>query len=233
MNRTTSGSDSIPQANAPFRSRFLQLLVPWVPWAAIVVPPVFFAVILVLGAVTPGYDAISRFASDLSLGPLGGIMIANFIVLGLVEAAFGLVFWSVVGARRSGRLGAAVIFIIGLAFLDAGVFVTDPYGKLATVHGAFHFAAAVTLFFITVPIGGFALAWRYRAERAFAIYSALTGLATPCLFIATFLSGDKLGLMERIVIGVILAWLTILALRVLRFNQSVGSATNLRSESGV
>lgn len=38
-------------------------------------PACFFAVMMVLGFVTPGYDWVSRLGSELSLGSLGWIMI--------------------------------------------------------------------------------------------------------------------------------------------------------------
>jgi hypothetical protein len=53
--------------------------------AGMVAPAGFFAVMMVLGLVTPGYDWVSRYGSELSIGPLGWIMIANFIALGVVE----------------------------------------------------------------------------------------------------------------------------------------------------
>jgi len=63
-----------------------------------------------------------------------------------------------------------------------------------------------------MPTAGLAMARRFRHhQRGFAFYSAITAVATPVLFIATFLSGDLLGLMERILIGVDLLWLAVLA----------------------
>ena len=181
--------------------------------AATVAPPAFFAIMLLLGAVTPGYDAISRMGSELSLAPLGWIMIANFLGLGLTELAFGLALFRAVGPAFSGRLGAATVTLVGAAFLDAGVFVTDPAGAPITTHGVLHVLAAVVLFFIAFPIGGLAMAWRYRRQGRYAAYSALSAVATPLLLVATFLSGGVEGLMERVVIGVGLAWLTVLARR--------------------
>lgn len=183
---------------------------------AIGAPGAFFAIMLVLGAVSPGYDAISRMGSELSLGPLGGIMIANFLGLGLVEVAFGAMLWRSVGPAFSGRLGAAMVMLVGVAFVDAGVFLTDRAGAPVTTHGVLHVLAAVAIFFIAVPIGGLALAWRCRRWRGFAAYSALTAVATPLLLVATFTSGGIEGLMERVVIGVALAWLTTLAWRARR-----------------
>jgi hypothetical protein len=39
-----------------------------------------------------------------------------------------------------------------------------------------------------------------------------TGLASPVLFVATFMSGLLLGLTERVLIGAVLAWLTAVAI---------------------
>lgn len=181
--------------------------------AAVAAPAVFFTIMLVLSAVTPGYDAISRMGSELSLGRLGWVMIANFIGLGLTEVAFSVALFRSVGPAFSGRLGAAMVALVGIAFLDAGVFATDPSGAQVTTHGILHVLAAVVLFFFAFPIGGLAMAWRCRRQRGFAVYSALTAVTTPLLLVATFTSGDVLGLMERVLIGVDLTWLTVLARR--------------------
>lgn len=69
------------------------------------------------------------------------------------------------------------------------------------------------LFFAAIPAAGLALARRFRHYRGFAASSALTAVATSILFIATIFSGHLLGLMERIVIGLVLAWLTAVAIR--------------------
>ena len=57
---------------------------------------------MVLGFITPGYDWVARYGSELSLGLLGWIMIANFIVLGLVELAFAMALGRVIADRVSG-----------------------------------------------------------------------------------------------------------------------------------
>jgi hypothetical membrane protein len=180
---------------------------------AVVAPPVFFLVMLALGAVTPGYNALAQMGSELSLAPLGWVMIANFIALGLTEFAFGVSLFRAIGPSWSGRLGAAMVTLVGIAFLDAGVFVTDPPGTAVTTHGVLHVLAAVTLFFISIPIGAAAIAWRFRSDRRYAIYSALSAVASPVLLVATFLSGDLTGLTERVLIAMALAWLSVLALR--------------------
>jgi hypothetical membrane protein len=75
---------------------------------------------------------------------------------------------------------------------------------------------AVVIFFIATPIAGLAAARRLRHRRRFARYSALTAVLTPALLVVTFVSGSLLGLAERIVIAVVLAWLTTLAVQLHR-----------------
>jgi hypothetical protein len=73
----------------------------------------FFAVMTVLGLITPGYDSLSRFGSEPGLGPLGPIMIANFIALGLVLLALAVALASTVADRVSGWVAAGGIRLTG------------------------------------------------------------------------------------------------------------------------
>lgn len=187
--------------------------------AAMVIPAGFFAVMMLLGLVTPGYDWIARYGSELSLGRLGWIMIANFVVLGVAELALAAAMATAIGDRASGRVATAAVGLLGAAFVTAGVCVTDPARLINgahTWHGMVHAFMAVVIFFIAIPVAGLAIARRLRHQRRFARYSVLTAVGTPALLVATFVSGSLLGLAERIVIAVALAWLTSLAVRLHR-----------------
>jgi Protein of unknown function (DUF998) len=185
-------------------------------------PVVFYVVLLVLGQVTPGYDAMSRFGSELSIGRLGWIMTANFVFLGLAEIAFAAGLHRVIGPARSGRLAATMVGVAGAAFLVLGIFVTDLQGKVMTAHGAIHSGAALVLFFVAFPVAGLAFGKRFHRERGFARFSRMTAIAAPVLFIATFLSGDLLGLMQRILLGLVFIWLTMLAALACRLRRGAG-----------
>lgn len=182
--------------------------------AGIVAPAGFFTIMMVLGLITPSYDWIARYGSELSLGRLGWVMIANFIALGVVEIALAAALGRTIGDRASGWVATGAVGLIGAAFVVAGICVTDP-AKLVngahSWHGIVHAFTAVVIFFIATPIAGLAMARRVRRQRRFAIYCALTALATPALLVATFVSGNLLGLAERIVIAFVLAWLTVVA----------------------
>ena len=184
-------------------------------------PVVFYVVLLILGQVTPGYDAISRFGSELSIGRLGWIMTANFLFLGLCEIAFAAGLHAVIGPARSGRLAARMVGVAGAAFVVLGIFVTDLQGTVMTAHGALHSGAALVLF-LAFPAAGLAIGKRFRRERGFALFSRVTAIASPVLFIATFLSGDVLGLMQRILLGLVFIWLTMLAALACRWSRRAG-----------
>ena len=185
-------------------------------------PAVFYVVLLVLGQLTPGYDAMSRFGSELSTGRLGWIMTANFLFLGLSEIAFAVWLHGVIGPARSGRLAATMVGVAGAAFVVLGIFVTDLQGTAMTAHGALHSGAALVLFFVAFPAAGLAAGKRFGRERAFALFSRMTAIATPVLFIVTFLSGDVLGLMQRILLGLVFIWLTMLAVLACRLRRGAG-----------
>ena len=87
----------------------------------------FFIVLSLLQAFTrEGFDWIRHPASLLSLGNLGFIQIANFVITGMLFIAFA------VGLKRRlttgvGRKWLSPLFIVvGIAFILGGVFVADP-----------------------------------------------------------------------------------------------------------
>jgi hypothetical membrane protein len=57
--------------------------------------PVFLVVILIQGAIRPGYDPMRDFGSALALGPYGWIQDTNFVATGLLMLAFAM------GLRRA------------------------------------------------------------------------------------------------------------------------------------
>ena len=187
-------------------------------------PGLFFIVVLLAGVITPGYDAMGQFASELSIGPLGWIMIANFIVFGLLVLLFGIGLWSGFGPAMSARAGAVLVSIVGIALVLAGVFVTDPEDAQMSAAGAIHLLASV-LVFLLLSVACFVFAWRFRSDRLFALYSVATGIAIPPLFLSTASAGGILGLVQRILIAIAWTWLTLLAVRLYREIGGAGMPT--------
>lgn len=155
---TTSGSQSA--------SNFLS--------AGILAGP-FFAVVALIQAFTrEGFDMIRHPASMLSLGDLGWIQIANFVLTGILFILCGI------GLRQRlttgiGRNWAPRLFVIyGIALVIGGVFAADPglgfppgapegAPKEMSWHGAIH-AFAPIFGFISHTAALFVLARRFGSQ---------------------------------------------------------------------
>jgi hypothetical membrane protein len=86
-------------------------------------PVVFVAVLLIEGALRPGYDPTYHTGSELSLGERVWIQRANFLQVGVGIFAFAL------GVQRTldTAVGAVLLAIFGLGMIVAGLFVPAPY----------------------------------------------------------------------------------------------------------
>jgi hypothetical protein len=201
-------------------------------------PPLFYVVLLIEGATRPGYNAVQTQGSYLALTDQGWEQIANFIVFGLLCIAFA------VGLRRIWRTGKASVWgpllvgLFGLGLLLAGVFVTDPgggyppgaplNGSPQTWHGWVHGINGLLLFNVVLPAACIVLSRRFAADpqsRPWATYSWMTGalillisipstIGLPFAYKAGFPVVD--GLIQRIVIFIGWAWLTLVALHLWR-----------------
>lgn len=192
---------------------------------AMVTPACFFAVMMILGFVTSGYDWMARYGGDLSLGPLGWIMITNFVTLGVVVLALALGLGRVIADCVSGWLATAGIGLVGVAFVTAGVCVTDRSSLISgahTWHGTVHAVMAVVIFLIATPVAALAMARRLRGLRSLAVYCVIAAVGAPTLLVVTFVSGSILGLTDRAAIAFVLAWLTSLAVQLHRWALAIG-----------
>jgi hypothetical protein len=181
-------------------------------------PILFYAVVMIEGAVRPGYNAVSDFVSYLSLGERGWVQIVNFIVFGLVMLAFAL------GLRSTLRTGPAsvaepiLIGLFGAAVIVVGLFVTDSAnaGQMS-VHGFVHGLATLTLF-AALSAACFVASRRFGGWHGFGLYSIITGVAIPVLLVLSAVSQSHGigGLIQRICIGLGWAWIVLLAIRLLQ-----------------
>jgi hypothetical protein len=184
-------------------------------WAGIVFPPLFVLVFLILGFVKPNYSPVRQFVSEGSIGQLGWIQVANFLVFGPALVVFAIGLWRGFGDRVSGRVGSVLIAIAGVGVFMAGPFVADPSTtagiKVVTSHGAVHIAVG---YFVFASLVGAAIAFarRFAADRGFVIFSIVVAVVIPISFVAGgFVS--VAGLIQRTMIVIAWAWLMLLGLR--------------------
>ena len=193
--------------------------------AGIVAGPLFVVIGVVQVLTREGFDLTRHPLSLLSLGQLGWIQIANFIVAGVLMLAFAI------GARRSlgdgpGRVWVPMLFVFyGVGLVLGGAFTADPalgfpigtpdgYPTEWTFHGGVHAFAAPLAFLSLVGVTWVAarrLAW--EGHRAAAAWSRVIGVA--CLLLCLPF-GPAMSV--RLFVGVALgfAWITAYGISLLR-----------------
>ena len=174
-----------------------------------------------------GFDITRHPLSFMSLGDLGWIQIANFIVTGLLVIAGAIGLSRVAQAEKRLRWGALLIGIYGLGVLGGGIFVTDPalgfppgtpdtYPQTMSWHGLLHFIFG-QIGFLALIAASFVYARYFGTNglRGWAIFSTLTGTLFLFAIISTVVTagGDgSIWALLALYVAVILAWIWLSAL---------------------
>ena len=175
----------------------------------------FAAAVVVLGALTPGYnqwsDTVSRLGSPGERWALAAR--AVFMAYGLlVITGAGTLRPSV---SRHGRTLALLLTLYGATCIVAGLAPKDQPGAPHTVMSQVHVASTVVGG--ALAIGAMVLVARFgltrRARRAATVLAPCTGLAAA---VFRFTWGTPVyGLCERVVLGLGMCWISVLATRAL------------------
>ena len=198
----------------------------------------FVVTFLVEGALRPGYRPWRHAISQLSLGPFGWV---NTIAV-LVAAASLLVFAA--GLRDAlptgvgSTWGPRLIGVTGACFLLAAIFPIDPgLGYPPAIPAQHSLPGLVHGLAITVAVGClsaacFVMARRFAGDpawRGWARYSTVTGVVVGAGYVTTavatgldqagVLPDAPGGLLQRGMIITDLAWIVLVAVRLLRQQQ--------------
>lgn len=188
----------------------------------IVAGPLFVTVALVQAMTRSGYDLGRHPVSLLSLGDLGFVQIANFIVSGALFVACSI------GLRRSidSVWGPRLVGSLGVGLIVAGIFVTDPGAgypigapegapEFVSWHGIVHEVG----FLLAVPgmlIGCVVFARHYMRRGAKAWAGAAVAAAVSSILIGAFPSTDGMGYRMLASAAVLFAYVAALAVQSLR-----------------
>ncbi len=161
------------------------------------------------------------------------MQITNFIVNGLLILGFAIGVRQTLRVGKGATWGPILLAVVGGGLIVAGIFVTDPAlgyppgpAFLTTVHGAIHFFIGAFSFFGGLPACCFVLARRWASDaqwKGWTTYSIVTGVLMVASFVAFVIVGvldGPAGLIERITISIGLAWIVLLAIRLLNKNTS-------------
>ena len=183
--------------------------------------PLFFAVAIIQALTRPGYNIRLNAISQLSLGDLGGIQIASFLITGLLAVACAIGARRMLKGQKGGSWGALLIGTFGLGLIVAGIFPPDPgFGfppgapagpgpMPMSVHADLH---AVGFFVSMLSLIGncFVFVRRFGSlgQRGWMIYSIVSGVATLALIALTNVFMSWAGVIVALAGAVAFGWVT-------------------------
>lgn len=186
---TTTGSIAVPNASSGASASGTSMLLA----CGVVAGPLFIVVALVQAFTRPGFDLRRLPISMLSLGDLGWVQTANFVITGLLAIALATGARRALHHGRAGTWGPVLIGAYGIGMLCAGAFGPDPaFGfppgapagmPAATSWHAMVHNLAFFVAFIGLIAACFVFARRFigLGQRLWAVYCAATGVAAPAL----------------------------------------------------
>ena len=191
----------------------------------VILAPLFYAVVLIQAFTRAGFDIRRAPLSILSLGELGWIQIANFILAGVLALACALGIRRVLAGRKGGTFGPLLIATYGLGLIVAGTFHPDPgyhfppgVGAPAEMlpvmsdHAKIHsLGFVIVVLSLIAACFVFCFGFRSRGQSGWSVYSAATGIVTPVLLV-TAVATNTVWLI--IVMGAIsFGWVSVIAAR--------------------
>lgn len=200
--------------------------------AGIIATIIFVGVFLLEGKLRPGYDPMSQYVSELSLGPRGWIQIANFLITGFLLLLFAFSVRAEFKEGKASRFGWILLTISALALLVSGPFVMDPASTPRdqwSIHGILHQLIGALGFFTLAPVICFVFWRRFREDKKWQSLSPWTITVTAIILIAIILlrmvpvppdasNGytPYAGLIQRTVIITYMVWVFTFALKLFR-----------------
>jgi hypothetical membrane protein len=188
-------------------------------------PIVFTVSVMVLGAVTPGYSHVYHTISELGEvgAPYAGTASTVFIVCGLMIALFGYGLQQGIPRPDARVLSGLCVMVYGLFdFVGSGVFPVDAGGAADTVTASYHVTltvlgelAALATPFMFLQDTENVLRWSRFKEFGKWIFR-LSILASGFLVYAIGENSPgvidaPIGLAQRILVGLFLAWIFVAA----------------------
>ncbi len=196
--------------------------------------PLFYIVAVAQMFTRSGFDIRHHAISLLSLGDLGWIQIANFIVTGV------LAVMCAVGLRRllhpgcGGTWGPLLIGVYGVGLILGGIFHPDPglgfppgapagMPTAMSWHAVLHSIAFYTAF-LSLIVACFVFARRFtsQGQRGWGIYCAATGVISPIFIVLGSSVTSWAGVLFAIAGVFAFGWVSVIAARLMTELSEVG-----------
>ncbi|MOA16203.1 hypothetical protein D3C78_1364020 [compost metagenome] len=187
--------------------------------------PLFFAVAIIQIFTRTGFDIRRHAISTLTLGDLGWIQRADFIVTGCLAVLAALGIRGLLRGSKGGAWGPLLIGIYGIGMMAAGLFRPDPglsfppgapegmptsMSSTAAIHSLAFFTA-----FICLIAACFVFARRFAAlgDHSWKKYCIAVGIISPLLIVAGTVVNSWIGVIMGCAGLVAFGWVSALSLR--------------------
>jgi Protein of unknown function (DUF998) len=185
--------------------------------------PVYIGLGLAQALLRPGFDITRHDLSLLANGDLGWIQIGNFLMSGLLVIAGAMGLRRTLHTGRGRVWGPLLLAGYGLGLIGAGMFAADPaFGfppgtpadaNSISWHGLLHILTAALGFAALIgSCGVFAGRFGAQHERAWAVFSSITGAVFLFGFIGVASGSGATWSVLGFWVAVILAWSWITAM---------------------
>ncbi|MEF3310589.1 DUF998 domain-containing protein [Paenibacillus sp. GYB004] len=187
--------------------------------------PLFYVAAIAQVFTRTGFDIRRHAISTLTLGEMGWIQSANFILTGLLAVLAAVGIRGFLRGSKGGTWGALLIGIYGAGMMAAGMFRPDPglgfpsgapEGMPASMSGeaALHSLAFFTAFICLIAASiVFARRFAARGERGWKVYSIATACLAPLLIMAGMGVNSWIGVIMGSAGVVAFGWVSALAAR--------------------
>lgn len=218
-----TGGVEVPSARSERNDSRTRLLL----GCGVVAGPLFMVVALVQAFTRPGFDLRRQAISMLSLGDLGWIQIANFLVTGVLALALAVGVRRALRPGRGGTWAPLLIGAYGVGLVAAGIFHPDPaFGfppgapagmpAQSSLHSVLH---NVSFFVAFIGLIAACLVMARReaglGRRGWAAYCAATAIAAP-VFIGLASAGVVASGVALAILGVVTSgWIAVISTRLL------------------
>jgi hypothetical membrane protein len=192
--------------------------------AGILGPVVFLITDLLAGLSTPFYNYSRHSISSLAWSDFGWLQTIGFLTIGLlIELFVAGLYFGLKGNRRY-DLGLGLMMLFGFGLLLVGAFHTDPYVGPHSLEGNIHLTSAKIVFWL-LPLAGLLMTSSLKKHphwKSLFMYTWISSIFAILFMISSliWMQDDFIwfGLFERILVGVEIAWILVMAVLLLRFS---------------
>lgn len=194
--------------------------------------PVLWAILAVVGGLLrPGYNPLTQAVSELGEAgaPLGSALAQRGVVgsFGLLTIVLAVALHGSIGAGRGSKAGPSLVATFGVFItLQALFFPCDPGCVNTSFTGEMHGWTGLAAF-LALMLGMLAISQRMKKDgrwKSYRLYSVATVVVYVGLYIGFVLGYEVVsglgvqGVMQRIVLGVPILWVEVVAIRLLRLS---------------